>query len=97
MDIHAILQDKKVGKLFIDPRKDWKSVNAMRLGLELSDMANTVSLNYCKESMQPEDPSRFFEGGKGLHHIAKRLHNAGKLIGILNGFEYKTEPTVLKM
>jgi starch synthase len=93
MDIHAILQNKKVGKLFIDPRKDWKSVNAMRLGLELSDMANTVSPNYCKESMQPEDLSRFFEGGKGLHQITKRLHNAGKLIGIINGFEYKTEPT----
>jgi starch synthase len=94
MDIAAIAEDRKIGRLFEDPRREWHSVNAMRLGLELSDRVNTVSPNYCKESLEPEDPSRFFEGGKGLHEVTRRLFDEGKLTGILNGFEYRVQPTV---
>ncbi len=95
-DIEEILKSRRTGVLFADPRKGWKSVNALRLGLELSDMVNTVSPNYAKEMTQPEDQQRYFEGGKGLDKIAKRLYDEGRLIGILNGFDYKFEPTVEK-
>ncbi len=91
--ISDILRDGKLGPLFRDPHPEWNSVNALRLGLELSDMANTVSPNYCKEMTMAEDQSRYFEGGRGLHEIAKRQYEEGKLIGILNGFNYKFVPT----
>ncbi len=93
LDVQRILRDGKFGRFFVDPRRTWRSVNAMRLGLELAHRVNTVSPNYCKETLQAEDPSRFFVGGKGLHRITKRLAEQGKLIGILNGFEYTTEPS----
>jgi starch synthase len=41
---------------------------------------------------QPEDQSRYFEGGKGLDQVAARLDAQGKLHGILNGFEYRFNP-----
>ncbi len=91
--IEMILRDSQIGPLFHDPRSEWNSVNALRLGLELSDKANTVSPNYCKEMTMPEDQGKFFEGGKGLHEIAQRLYDEGRLIGILNGFNYKLLPT----
>lgn len=91
--MEMILRDSYVGPLFRDPHADWNSVNALRLGLELSDMANTVSPNYCKEMTMPEDQGSYFDGGKGLHEIAKRLYDEGRLIGILNGFNYKFLPT----
>jgi starch synthase len=91
-DIEKILADERVGPLFLDPRKQWNSVNALRLALELSHRVNTVSPNYCREITEPENPDRYFEGGKGLHEITKRLYGEGKLVGILNGFEYKFRP-----
>lgn len=56
-------------------------------------MANTVSPNYCHEITQPEDQNRYFEGGKGLHAIAQKLYEGGRLIGILNGFHYPLQAT----
>lgn len=91
--IDKILNDGKAGPLFIDPHKEWNNVNALKLGLQLSHMANTVSLTYCKEMTKPEDPQKYFEGGKGLHEVAEKLYNEERLIGILNGFSYKFEPT----
>ncbi|MCG2812511.1 MAG: glycogen synthase [Candidatus Aminicenantes bacterium] len=90
--IEKILADKRVGPLFLDPRKEWHSVNALRLALELAHRINTVSPNYCQEITEPENSDRYFEGGKGLDEITRRLHEEGKLIGILNGFEYKFRP-----
>ncbi len=92
-DIEEILNNETTGKLFLDPRSEWNSVNALRLGLEFSDIVNTVSPNYCKEMTEPEDNQRFFEGGKGLHEIAKTLFQDKKLIGITNGFEYSIKAT----
>jgi starch synthase len=92
-DIERILADRQVGHLFIDPRAEWNSVNALRLALELSDNTNTVSPNYCKEIMLPEDPDRYFAGGKGLHEVAHRAYEHGRLVGILNGFDYTFDPT----
>ena len=68
-DIEEILNNETIGRSFVDPRSEWHSVNALRLGLELSDMVNTVSPTYCKEMTDPEDRQRYFEGGKGLHEI----------------------------
>lgn len=92
-DMEGILKDHNIGSLFADPHTNWKSVNALRLALELADCANTVSPNYKEEMTQPEDDSRFFEGGKGLHSVTSRLADEGRLLGILNGFEYQIEPT----
>jgi starch synthase len=58
--------------------------------MEAADVVNTVSPTYKKEMTLPEDQSRYFEGGKGLDPIATRLDRAGRLLGILNGFEYDT-------
>lgn len=91
-DMAKILKDPHVGPLFLDPHKDWNSVNALRLGLELAHRVNTVSPNYCKEITQAEDPDRYFVGGRGLEMITRRLKKEGKLIGILNGFEYQFTP-----
>ena len=92
-DIEEILAHESVGRLFDDPRPHWYSVNALRLAMELSDKVNTVSPNYCQEITSPEDPSRYFEGGKGLHEVAQGLYAQGKLMGILNGFPYHFSPT----
>ncbi len=91
--MQKILDHKDVGPLFVDPRLHWVSVNPLRLGMELAHMTNTVSPTYCAEIAEPENPAAYFEGGKGLDGVAKRLRDAGKLIGILNGLEYKFEPT----
>lgn len=74
---------------FTDPHADWNDVNPLRLAMELADVTNTVSPNYMREMMQPEDQSCFFEGGKGLEGTAKTLHKQDRLFGILNGIQYK--------
>jgi starch synthase len=88
--IEAIAADATIGPMFADPRPSWNSVNALRLGMETADIVNTVSPTYKKEMTLAENPSRYFEGGKGLDLIAARLDRAGRLLGILNGFEYDT-------
>ena len=95
-EMERILAHHKYGPLFQDPRPEWYSVNALRLGLELCDCAHTVSPHYAKEMTEPEDRNRYFEGGKGLDRVARRLFNEGRLIGILNGFEYRYPPTELE-
>ena len=92
-DIEDILNHKEVGKSFIDPRPEWHSINALRLGLELSHMANTVSSTYSREIIEPENKEKYFEGGKGLHEITKRLFSEKKLLGITNGFDYSFDAT----
>lgn len=91
--ISKILADPAVGHLFVDLHEEWNSVNALRLAMELSHKINTVSPNYCLEITKPEDPAGYFEGGKGLQDVAKKFHQEGKLVGILNGFEYASDPT----
>jgi starch synthase len=93
LDIQKLDANEEIGPLFEDPRKEWNSVNPLRMGLELSHMANTVSPTYLKESLEPENQNRFFEGGKGLDGVARRLNEEGRLLGILNGFEYDQQPT----
>lgn len=95
--IEKILQDEKLGPLFTDPRTEWHSVNALKLALELAHRVNTVSPTYCREITEPEDSGRYFDGGKGLHEVTKRLHDQRKLIGILNGFHYPEKRTFKDM
>ncbi len=85
-----MILNSKLKDLFLDPQYE-NCVNPLRLAFELSDMVNTVSPTYAEEMTLPEDQERYFEGGKGLHEVAQRLYNEGKLIGILNGFEYKDD------
>lgn len=92
-DLTKILEHPTIGPLFIDPRTEWHSVNPLRLALELAHMSNTVSPTYCIETSKPESARAFFEGGKGLELVTKRLIKEGKYLGILNGFEYTEEPT----
>jgi len=89
----SILQDILAahGELFRDPRSQWRSVNALRLGLELAHKVNAVSPTYATEMTRPENTEKFFEGGKGLDGVARNL--GGRLIGILNGYEYKSDPS----
>jgi starch synthase len=84
----AMAEDAEVGPLFADPRPSWNSVNALRLGMEAADVANTVSPTYKREMTEPEDQVRYFEGGKGLDVVAARLDRERRFHGILNGFEY---------
>jgi len=91
--IEAIAKDPKLGPLFADPRPEWESINPLRLAMELAHRTSTVSPHYKAEITQQEDPSRYFEGGKGLDPFAAKLDREGRLFGILNGFEYKTSPT----
>ena len=91
-DIQDIARHQVAGPLFMDPRSLWKSVNALRLGMELAHRTNTVSPTYKMEITRPEDPSRYFEGGRGLDEVAASLNRQGRLYGILNGFEYDFSP-----
>jgi len=88
LDVHSATASH-----FADPRTEWNSVNALKLGLGLADQVNTVSPTYAEEICEEEDLSRFFEGGKGLHEVTSSLKEAGKLSGILNGFEYPNKPS----
>ena len=86
-------RDSRTSTAFSDPHPAWNSVNALRLGMELAHRVNTVSPTYMREMLEPEDQSRYFEGGKGLETVARKLREAGRLEGILNGFEYKENAT----
>lgn len=92
-EIEKLLKDKSTGNFFLDPHEEWNSINALRLGLEVSHKVNTVSPTYCQEITRPESQDAYFSGGKGLHDITNRLYGNGKLIGILNGFDYKNDAT----
>ncbi|MDD5086217.1 MAG: glycogen/starch synthase [Candidatus Nanoarchaeia archaeon] len=92
-NIKKIMHNERLNNLFTDPHLEWNNINPLRLGIELSDMVNTVSPNYCNEIIMPENKETYFEGGKGLEKILKRKYDEGKLIGILNGYKYAFEPT----
>ena len=75
-DIERIVEDELSAAFLLDPHPEWKSVNPLRLAMELAHQVNTVSPNYKKEMTEPEDQARYFEGGKGLHEVARRLDDA---------------------
>ena len=72
-----------------DPR--WPDcINLMRTGLKLSDHVTTVSETYADEIQLPDEASRGYHGGEGLHRDLKDLARSGRLSGILNGCDYTT-------
>jgi starch synthase len=88
-DMEKLANHSLTAAYFADPHADWHNVNPLRLAMELADVTNTVSPRYMQEMMEPEVRSRFFEGGKGLEGIAKKLHDEQRLFAILNGVQYK--------
>jgi starch synthase len=89
-----LLEQPRVGGLFNDPRINVNnSVNPLRLAMELAHAVNTVSPNYAKEMTQSRNDDRYFVGGDGLDWLAQRLESEGRFVGILNGMQYKSEPT----
>ncbi|MDR2212130.1 MAG: glycogen/starch synthase [Pseudomonadales bacterium] len=70
-----------------DPR--WSNcVNLMRIGINLADQVHVVSPTYAREIIEPSIPELGLIRGEGLELDLRRLSQAGKLHGILNGCEY---------
>ncbi|MCB1666095.1 MAG: glycogen synthase [Pseudomonadales bacterium] len=77
--------------LIQDPNH-WDCVNLMRAGINLSDRVHAVSPSYAREILIPTDHAHGFIGGEGLEADLNRVHDAGRLIGILNGCDYEKAP-----
>ena len=83
------LENKTFKNDFMDPRKNWNSVNPLKLGIMSSDAVNAVSPSYKKEMLLKDKPSSYFYGAGGLEKSLKSIDKKGRMYGILNGFEYK--------
>lgn len=70
----------------------WDCVNLMRAGITLSDRVHAVSPNYAREILIPTDQAHGFIGGEGLEKDLQAVHAEGRLIGILNGCDYRHPP-----
>lgn len=89
-NIGKILQNEKLRSKFTNPAEadTQRSVNPLCLGILLADMCNTVSPTYCQEMRKKDEPDKYFEGGHGLEGIISKQYRAGRISGILNGFNY---------
>ncbi|NQV27774.1 MAG: glycogen/starch synthase, partial [Rhodopirellula sp.] len=77
-------------------------VNPMAVGVRLADKVHVVSPGYVPEVCQPSRPQRndphcVFFGGEGLEGDLQHAREQGRLVGILNGCEYKAAPTSLPL
>ena len=70
----------------------WDCVNLMRAGITLSDRVHAVSPNYAREILEPTDHARGFIGGEGLERDLQAVQHEGRLLGILNGCDYRQAP-----
>ncbi|MGA6927613.1 MAG: glycogen/starch synthase [Desulfosarcina sp.] len=69
-----------------DPR--WPDcINPMAVGIRAADRVHTVSPTYAEEIRRPSRAPRFY-GGEGLESDLARVHQEGRLVGILNGCTY---------
>jgi starch synthase len=69
-----------------DPR--WHDcVNAMAIGIRLSDMVHTVSPSYALEIQETSRKPEFY-GGEGLELDLRQANRQDRLTGILNGCDY---------
>jgi starch synthase len=69
-----------------DPR--WHDcVNAMAVGVRLSDMVHTVSPSYALEVQETSRKPEFY-GGEGLESDLRQANSQNRLVGILNGCDY---------
>jgi starch synthase len=63
-------------------------INLMAVGIRLSDAVHTVSPSYKADVMLPSARPEFI-GGEGLENDLKQANKQGRLVGILNGCNYK--------
>jgi starch synthase len=69
-----------------DPR--WHDcVNAMAVGIRLSDLVHTVSPSYALEIQETTRKPEFY-GGEGLESDLRQANSQNRLAGILNGCDY---------
>jgi starch synthase len=71
-------------------------INPMAMGIRLSDVVHTVSPTYAEEICRPTEKPHFF-GAERLEPVIRFHHDAGRLIGILNGCDYPSERTVQRI
>ena len=63
-------------------------INLMAVGIRFADAVHTVSPSYKEDVMKPSSPPEFI-GGEGLEMDLQKANTEGRLIGILNGCNYK--------
>nr|WP_299385768.1 glycogen/starch synthase [Allomuricauda sp.] len=63
-------------------------INLMAVGIRFADAVHTVSPSYKEDVMMPSSPPEFI-GGEGLEKDLQKANEEGRLIGILNGCNYK--------
>ncbi|MEL6306446.1 MAG: glycogen/starch synthase, partial [Bacteroidota bacterium] len=63
-------------------------INLMAVGIRFADAVHTVSPSYKEDVMKPSSPPEFI-GGEGLEIDLQKANEEGRLIGILNGCNYK--------
>jgi starch synthase len=63
-------------------------INLMRTGINLADKVHVVSPTYAREILLPSDPASGLIRGEGLEQDLRRVQQAGKLFGIINGCDY---------
>ncbi|SDB66860.1 starch synthase [Flavobacteriaceae bacterium MAR_2010_188] len=70
-----------------DPRYP-DCINLMGVGIQLADKIHTVSPSYKKDILKPSDFPNFV-GGEGLQDFLQKADAENRLVGILNGCNYK--------
>lgn len=63
-------------------------INLMAVGIRFADAVHTVSPSYKEDVMKPSSPPEFI-GGESLEKDLQQADEEGRLIGILNGCNYK--------
>ncbi|WP_190809607.1 glycogen synthase [Flagellimonas sp. S3867] len=63
-------------------------INLMAVGIRFADAVHTVSPSYKEDVMLPSSPPEFI-GGEGLEEDLVKANKEGRLVGILNGCNYK--------
>lgn len=74
-----------------DELKDYRytdCINLMAVGIRFADAVHTVSPSYKEDVLLPSSPPEFI-GGEGLEEDLQNANKEGRLIGILNGCNYK--------
>lgn len=70
-------------------------INLMAVGIRFADAVHTVSPSYKQDVMKPSSPPEFI-GGEGLEQDLVQANAEGRLVGILNGCNYKNINTEAK-
>lgn len=76
---HSAIRDPGIAECF----------NPMASAIRLADLVSTVSPSYADEICKPSNEQQGFIGGEGLEMELEAARQGGRLVGILNGCEYK--------